>query len=69
MFLHEIREGSGVLLCVSLPTKKRGAKVVLFVPLHSMPKTLCHLLLMCGPFTSPIPLGENSLATHHLAAV
>ena len=53
-------EGSGVLLCVSLPTGKMGVKVVFFVPLNCAPKSACHLLSMHGPFIPPIPLGKIS---------
>ena len=62
-------EGSDVLLCASLPTGKRRVKVVLFVPLHSAPKTVCHLLPMRRLFIPPIPLGKNSSAMHYLVAV
>ena len=61
-------EGFGVLLCVSLPTRKMGVKVVFFVPLHCAPKRVCHLLSMHRPFIPPIPPGKINLATCYLAA-
>ena len=46
-----------------------GSQSSVLCSLAQHAKTACHLLPMCGPFISPIPLGENCLATHYLAAV
>ena len=46
-----------------------GVKLVLFVPLPSVPKTVRHLLPMHRLFISLIPLNEISVGAHYLESV
>ena len=49
--------------------QQEGSQSSVLCSLALRAKTICHLLPMRGPFISPIPLGENSLATCYIAAV